>query len=293
MESKARPSDKVSVVIPVRNAAHTLSSQLDALVSQDWPGTLVILVSDNGSCDSTPDTALSYSDLLPLRVVDASRVRGRSHAVNVGLAHCSGDFILLLDGDDVVDRGYISAMVAALKRHPIVAARLELDQLNAWRRTGSPDALQSDGLSVGMMGWLPFAFGASIGARRSVFDEIGLFDVTLPRNGDVEFSYRAQLRGLSIAFVPEAVVHYRLRSSAKVAFQQSREDGRGAVRLYAMYRSAGMPRRDPKAAARFWLGACRSCLQAWTRADFLACAHMVGFRLGLLEGSIRYKAIYL
>jgi hypothetical protein len=98
---------------------------------------------------------------------------------------------------------------------------------------------------------------------------------------------------LSIEFVPDAIVHYRLRATAKSTFRQSRESGRSVVRVYAMYRSAGMPRRSPKTVARFWLGGIRRCLLARTREDVLSCAQIVGLRVGLLEGTIRYRVLYL
>jgi glycosyltransferase involved in cell wall biosynthesis len=267
--------------------------QLDALVRQDWIDPLEIVVADNGSTDSTRDIALSYVGRLPLKVVDASETRGRAHALNIGIANTSGEMILFLDGDDIVDQAYVSTMVAVLERHPVVAGRLEVCELNDWRRNTDPDGTQSAGISGGMMGWLPFAFGASLGIRRSVIAEVGPFDGTVPRNEDVEFCYRLQLHGHSITFVPIAVVHYRLRSSAKAVFRQSRESGRGVVRLYTLYRLAGMPRRGPKSVARFWLGGIRQCCRTRTRADLLLAARIVGLRLGLLEGSIRYRAVYL
>lgn len=293
MQSVSGGEGNVSIVMPVWNAAATIGLQLDALVDQDWSGPLEVVIADNGSTDSTRELVMSYVDRLPLRLVDASDMRGPGHALNVGLAQSSGEFLLFLHGDDVVDRGYVSAMVAALKQHAAVAARLELDRLNEWHRGSSPEGLQSDGLSVGLMRWLPFGLGASIGVRRTVALDVGPFDVDLPRTEDVDFCYRLQLSGYSLTFVPEAVLHYRLRASPMIAFRQSKADGQGAVCLYTKYRSDGMPRRGSWASTRFLLGAIKQCVRARTRADVLVCAHMLGFRVGLLTGSIRYRVVYL
>jgi glycosyltransferase involved in cell wall biosynthesis len=282
----------VSVVIPVRNSAETLGQQLDALMLQDWNGPLEVVVADNGSSDGTRELARSYSDRLTLRVVDASEKKGAAHARNVGVAESLGDTILFLDGDDVAAPGYVSAMVAALEGCPVVAARLDIRRLNDARRVQG-DGPQNEGINPGMMAWLPFAFGGSLGVRRSVFDTVGLFDNTIPRNEDVDFSYRLQIRGISIGFAPDAVVHVRLRPSVRSTFKQSRESGRGIACLYSIYRSAGMPRRGTKAVARFWMGGIRQCLRARTRDDLQSGAGLIGLRLGLLEGSIRYRVLYL
>jgi GT2 family glycosyltransferase len=183
-------------------------------------------------------------------------------------------------------------MVAALERSLVVAARLEICRLNPERQVRG-DAPQSQGLNPGMMGWLPFGGGATLGVRRSVLDTVGLFDNTVPRNEDVDFCYRAQLNGFSIQFVPDAIVHYRMRPSARSIFQQARGSGRGIPCLYSKFRSAGMPRHGPSAVARFWLGGIRECLRARSRDDLLWCAGIIGLRIGLLEGSVRYRVFYL
>src|SRR5206468_3683315 len=45
--------DLVSVIIPVRNGAATLGSQLRALAAQTYPGLWEIVIADNGSTDAT------------------------------------------------------------------------------------------------------------------------------------------------------------------------------------------------------------------------------------------------
>lgn len=270
----------------------TLGEQLDALIGQDWKGPWEVVVADNGSSDGTRELAQSYSDRLPLRIVDASGTTGRAYACNVAIAQSSGESILFLDGDDVAGSGYVSAMVAALEQNAVVAARLELGRLNG-DRGWVDEGPQREGISPGTMGWLPLAFGASIGVRRSVLDMVGVFDNSIPRNEDADFCYRVQLRGLSIGFAPDAIVHYRLRSSAKSIFRSSRESGRGIVRLFTIYRSEGMPRRGPRAVARFWLGGVRKCLLTRNHDDLLSSAAIIGLRVGLLEGSIRYGVLYL
>ena len=63
---------RLSVVIPVRNGAKTLSAQLEALATARPPATqFEVIVADNASTDDTVPIAWSYASKLPVRVVDA------------------------------------------------------------------------------------------------------------------------------------------------------------------------------------------------------------------------------
>jgi len=61
----------ISVVIPVLNGERTIGAQLAAL--RDHPiDEFEVVVADNGSSDGTADVVESFTDSLPVRLVDAS-----------------------------------------------------------------------------------------------------------------------------------------------------------------------------------------------------------------------------
>ena len=67
----------VSVVIPARNAAATIDDQLEALAAQEVDDPWEVVVSDNGSRDTTAARARAWASRLnSLRVVDASGASG-------------------------------------------------------------------------------------------------------------------------------------------------------------------------------------------------------------------------
>src|SRR5436309_9736329 len=101
----------VTVAIPMRNAAATIAEQLEALVDQDFTGEWEVVVADNGSTDDSRDIVRRFADRLPdLRVLDASQAVGAAHARNVALREARGDVFVVTDADDVVDRGWVTAM---------------------------------------------------------------------------------------------------------------------------------------------------------------------------------------
>jgi GT2 family glycosyltransferase len=137
---------------------------------------------------------------------------GKSHALNAAIRAAEGRTVLFCDADDMVAPGWLAAMGRALERYPFVAARIDLARLSpAWTLT-SRGLLQQDHLR--RLPYPPHALvagGATLGFHREVFDRAGGFDPAFPVMEDIDFCIRAHLAGYELAFVPEAVYHYRFR----------------------------------------------------------------------------------
>jgi len=286
----------VSVVIPVLNAAGTLGEQLGALSAQVFDGEYEVIVADNGSTDTSGRIVARWVDRLPkLRVVDASDRRGANHARNVGGRASDGELILVCDADDVVDTGWISAMVRAADQADVLGGAFEEATLNdevssSWRPTHSTTRLPTT-----LNGFLPFAVSANCGVRAQVFRALGGWSEDYMYGGDdVEFSWRAQIRGYRLAFVPDAIVRYRYRSGLGALFRQFSAYGMAESHLYRDFRDAGAMRRTPAATAKRygWLVAhvpdvarSSSTRGRWVRA--------AAFNWGRLRGSLKYRTLYL
>lgn len=289
--ARGAPPADLSVVIPCLNAADVLPRQLEALTAQEWKGTWDVIVADNGSTDETCAIARSYERRLPsLRVVDASDQRGRQHACNIG-ARVAGRAIVFIDADDEIAPGYVAAVGDALAEHPIVAARIDDATLNnGWILEGRSGA-QSRDLQYGL-GFLPFGSGGTLGVQSPVFAELGGFAANMDYAEDVDFCWRAQLAGVPIHFVSEAVVRYRYRPSLRSMYRQHRNFGCASVLLYRTYRSRGMPGRETRAGLHEWWGLSKGFLVIRSRADAARWSRRLGRSVGRLRGSFRYRVWY-
>src|SRR5262249_31692863 len=129
----------VSVVVPMHNAAGTIGEQLDALGRQTFADPWELVVVDNLSDDPSAEVVRSYGHLFAqLRIVPAGTGRGPSYARNTGAAAAAGDLLCFCDADDVVDEGWLEALVAEARTHDFVAGYLDIDRLNdpdirSWR----------------------------------------------------------------------------------------------------------------------------------------------------------------
>ncbi len=110
---------KVSVVIPAFNEAATFQPLLDSVLAKQLPNldVEVVLVESN-STDGTRELALKYQDHPRVRLVLEDRPQGKGHAVRTGLAHASGDFILIQDADLEYDLEDYDALL-----EPLVSGR--------------------------------------------------------------------------------------------------------------------------------------------------------------------------
>jgi glycosyltransferase involved in cell wall biosynthesis len=292
MSGGARRPAKVSVIIPCRNAARHLGAMLESLAGQELAAAWEVVVVDNGSTDGSRRIAEGFGNRLNLRIVDATERRNASYARNLGVQAASGDRLLFLDADDEIAPGYLQAMNAALESHEYVASRVDSSTLNPeWVRAAHGEPWQVDGVAV-FFGFMP-ATGINVGLRRSIFQRAGGFPEQYPGSQDIAFSWKVQLGGTSIAFVPEAVYRYRHRDTLRGLYRQCVVWGSSNVLLYREFRSSGMPRRSLPASLAEWRAVLGGLLRARGKAEQAPLIVRLGYCVGRLRGSLRYGVRYL
>lgn len=105
---------RVSVVIPAYNAAATLAATLESVFAQTFEDFEVIVV-DDGSSDDTAAVAASFGPRVRcLRVPNGGVSRARNH----GIADARGEFVALLDADDLWDASKLARQFSALDADP-------------------------------------------------------------------------------------------------------------------------------------------------------------------------------
>ncbi len=268
-----------------------LAEMLESLAGQGLGCPWEVVIADNGSTDGSLAICAAFSGRLPTVTVDASDRPGQAHARNVGARTARGNKLIFLDHDDVPAAGYLAAMREALNDHPFVAGVLDHYQLNAnWAIRARASAISSSPLS----GIHPWAYGCVLGIRRTYFESVGGFDESLPAGEDVDLCWRvSRYAEVDLHMVPEAVLHYRLRTSYAALFRQGLLYGRGGPTLYRRWRSQGMERRSITAVLRSW-GAIAWRLATRREAGARGEAYfLAGQRLGCVLGSLTEHVVFL
>jgi glycosyltransferase involved in cell wall biosynthesis len=113
----------VSVVAIFLNAERFLDEAIRSVTGQTYPHWELLLV-DDGSSDGSSAIARGYAEREPGRVHylehPGHRNRGMSASRNLGLHHARGEYLALLDADDVWLPGKLERQVAILEAHPDV-----------------------------------------------------------------------------------------------------------------------------------------------------------------------------
>ena len=233
----------VSVVLPCYNGAATLAVMLDSLVRQTYEGEWELVFVNNGSTDNSVEMAMSYADRLPVRVVQAYIGHGPQgtvgHSYTVGFRAAKGDVILVCESDDECDPDWMRHMVKALETCDFAVPALDYERLNPPSITWGKDRVlqgRAEGLPtvVGPL-HLPFAACNAIGMTRNCYTRVGDPTDWIGTAWDVDYCWRVQLAGMKLTYVPEALVHYRLRDTAEGRFKQARTWGRVHVKLHIRY----------------------------------------------------------
>src|ERR1043165_5544742 len=100
----------VSIVIPVKDGAATLRNCLLAIRRSYYRKFEVIVVNDH-STEQTPQIAAEFD----AKILEAGEGRGANSARNLGASKATGDILIFIDADIIVNRETILGIVESLE----------------------------------------------------------------------------------------------------------------------------------------------------------------------------------
>jgi glycosyltransferase involved in cell wall biosynthesis len=219
MECAAAPI--VSVVIPVKNRRRTIARAVRSALRQEGfpPGTMEILVVDDGSTDGTAEVVrpMVGTSAQTVRLLANERAPGANGARNTGILAGRGTWIALLDSDDAWAPDKLRRQLRALHEHRCGAATC------SWITIGT-DGRQEHRVyprDIRFHGWdlsARLAWKTGFGTQtlmvhRDVIRHAGLFDESLRRRQDYEWTIRLAQQGPIVAVARAVVMIYQQRTS--------------------------------------------------------------------------------
>ena len=218
MTNQTQTAPTFSVVVPAYNAASTIGAAIESVLAQTRDD-FELLVVDDGSTDDTAARIQPYLRDQRIRLI-AQPNRGQASARNSAIATASGEYVSLLDSDDLWLPQYLDLMGGRLDEHPSAAvaytdAWVLDDQTRRVARTTvltpwHPPAAPTDPAAFfrALLEFGNFVFvGATI--RRAVFDDVGLFRLGVEGSEDYELWLRIASRGYGFVRVDSPLAIYR------------------------------------------------------------------------------------
>ena len=249
---------RISVIVPVYNGERTIGECVESIFALAFPRNDVeLLLIDNASSDRTPSMLDRYRDRA---IILHEATRGPAAARNRGLKKATGDIVAFTDADCVVDRDWLTRIIAPL-RDPAVAivggTILARKPCNAVAEFG--ERIHDHQMAIEYDS-PPYAITMNWASRRSVLEEVGPFDEELMRCEDCDLAYRAVAAGYRIVHEPAAVVYHRNEQTLAGLIAEGYAHGYHSIPLLKKHEEfvrifvAGSPAtpRPPSANALYW-----------------------------------------
>ena len=219
---------RVSVIVPVYNAERTLEDCIDSLLELDYPkDNRELILVDNASTDGTAEILRQSAG--ESRILFEGR-KGSAAARNRGLVNARGDVVAFTDSDCVVDKDWLRKIVVPLQddRVGIVGGRILAKRpCNKIEEFG--EAIHDHDKAINEYK-PPYVITMNWASRRSVLNEVGLFDERFIRGQDVDLSWRIFQKGYKIIYEPGAVVHHKNERTLSGLFREGYVHGFASVR---------------------------------------------------------------
>lgn len=107
----------VSILVAAYNEQDSISSTIQSIAHQKYPGELQVIVINDGSTDATAAKLQSLS--YPwLQIINLEKNGGKAKALNVGLAAAKHALTITVDGDSFLYRGALANLVGRLLSDP-------------------------------------------------------------------------------------------------------------------------------------------------------------------------------
>ena len=244
---------KVSLLIRVYNGERYLAQSIESALAQTYDNIEVIAVND-GSTDGSAEILGRYYDRI--RIVNIEHA-GRAAAYNAGIAHMSGEWLAVLDCDDIMYPDAVERLAGAAERLdsspttkiiPFFDSQLlgsdgrpnGMACSDSYRIDNSMDAMEQGALMFNVF------FGnlcVSI-LHRSILEDVGGFDEDLNRSEDKEFCMRLTINhGYRFHHVPGIIYGYRQHDRQDQSSPRERHNTRRRILELTVNRLSGSDRR--------------------------------------------------
>ncbi|HEX3124464.1 MAG TPA: glycosyltransferase [Rhodanobacteraceae bacterium] len=209
----------VTAIVPVYNGERFLAQAVDSALAQTMRDLEIVIV-DDGSTDGSGALADGYGSRYPgiVRVHHQSN-QGLCHARNAALRIARGEYMALLDADDVWLPHHLEESVAVLHRHRQVALvhadieRIDIDGNSLGCATRQWNHLHADAFRVLFLRHEHVCCPTAV-FRRDAIGRTGNFDPRFNRLGCEDRDLWLRIAGLApISYLDNVHARYRLHGA--------------------------------------------------------------------------------
>ena len=204
-------SPQFSVIITCHNQALFIEGAVNSALSQSYKAREVIVV-DDASSDNSVDILKTFGN--SLRLICATENIGANPARNLGTSIAAGDYLVFLDGDDLLSPWALSTYktVISATQAPIVLSRLFFFEGTQPPETGETpgeitfveyeNLIQKDRMHR--------ASASATVVKRTTFHQVGGWTETLFHLDDLDIMMKLGVSGRCVQILSPATTCYRV-----------------------------------------------------------------------------------
>ena len=205
---------KVSVIIPTYNCGQYITEAIESVLSQTYKDVEIIVV-DDGSNDGTYEKIERWIESKTVRYLYQMN-QGVAAARNYGISNSNGKYIAFLDADDKWLPEMLAKCLGVIEKDgcDLVSTDNYIVYLQGGKEVKreiqsyewiekTPERLFLTFLEVGGIG-----SPEKVVFKREIFEEVGLFDASLPVYEDLDLWIRIARYGFKWGHIREALVIY-------------------------------------------------------------------------------------
>ncbi|WP_252109264.1 MULTISPECIES: poly-beta-1,6-N-acetyl-D-glucosamine synthase [unclassified Halomonas] len=244
----------VTVLLPCYNEGLNVDETVQHLFKQNYPNMDVVAIND-GSRDDTLARLQALAARYPKLTVLDQLNQGKASAMNNGLAHASGDIIVGIDGDAILDYDAVGFMVSHFVASPRVSGVTGNPRVRT--RSTAIGKIQTGEFSaiIGLIkraqriyGMVFTISGVICAFRRQAIEKIGGWSTDMITE-DIDVSWRLQLDGGQVRYEPRAMCWVLMPETLRGLFKQRLRWAQGGGEVFLRYFTQTMRWKN----RRFWI----------------------------------------
>lgn len=250
----------LSIIIVSWNVAALLADCLNSIEATKGELDVEVIVVDSASSDNSAE--MVARDFPHVTLLAQPTNVGFPAGNNIGLAAASGDHLMLLNPDTVVETGALQALVAYLDAHPDVgmvgpellnedgshqSSRRRFPTFwtgvfeSTWLQPYAPKSIlrhyYAEGLDVTVSAEVDWVKGAAMVTRRSIYEQVGGMDAGyFMYSEELDWCRRIKDVGWRVVYLPEAkITHLEGKSSEQAVTHRHINFNRAKLRYFRKY----------------------------------------------------------
>ncbi len=203
---------KISIVTITFNSESTVEDTIKSVVSQDYPNLEYIII-DGGSKDGTLEIVDRYRDRIAKVVSEPDE--GISDAFNKGIKNATGDVVGIINSDDILLPGALSAVAAAYEE----GVGVYRGNIYVWDSESNTKILAYPSMKFPLRTFKKrIVCHQSTFVAKSVYEKYGCFKTHFKFMMDVDLLVRLYEARVRFKYIPAELAMFRLGGVTSSSF---------------------------------------------------------------------------